>query len=39
MTILYTDDQFLDHETGTHRERPERLKAITAELGGVALLD
>ena len=32
MTILYTDDRFLDHETGTHRERPERLKAITAEL-------
>jgi len=32
MTILYTDDRFLGHETGTHRERPERLKAITEEL-------
>ena len=32
MTVLYTDDRFLDHETGTHRERPERLKAISAEL-------
>jgi acetoin utilization deacetylase AcuC-like enzyme len=32
MTILYMDDQFLQHETGTHRECPERLKAITAEL-------
>ena len=32
MTVLYMDDHFLDHETGTHRERPERLKAITAEL-------
>ncbi len=32
MTILYTDDRFLDHETGTHRERPERLMAIRDEL-------
>ena len=24
MTILYTDDRFLDHETGTHRELLER---------------
>lgn len=32
MTILYADDAFLQHETGTHRECPERLKAITAEL-------
>ncbi len=32
MTILYSDNRFLDHETGTHRERPERLKAIAAEL-------
>jgi len=37
MTILYTDDRFLDHETGTHRERPERLKAITAELARTGL--
>lgn len=32
MTILYTDPRFLEHETGTHRERPERLVAIHAEL-------
>jgi len=32
MTILYTDEAFLQHETGMHRERPERLKSITAEL-------
>ena len=37
MTILYTDDRFLDHETGTHRERPERLKAISAELARTGL--
>ena len=32
MTILYSDDRFLNHETGTHRECPERLKSIAAEL-------
>jgi acetoin utilization deacetylase AcuC-like enzyme len=32
MTILFTDKRFLDHKTGTHRECPERLKAISAEL-------
>jgi acetoin utilization deacetylase AcuC-like enzyme len=32
MTILYTDNRFLDHETGRHSERPERLKAIHREL-------
>ena len=37
MTILYTDERFLDHETGTHRERPERLKAISAELARTGL--
>ena len=37
MTILYTDDRFLDHETGTHRERPERLKVIKAELARTGL--
>ena len=37
MTVLYTDDRFLEHETGTHRERPERLKAITAELARTGL--
>ena len=37
MTLLYTDGRFLDHETGTHRERPERLKAISAELARTGL--
>ncbi len=37
MTILYTDDHFLDHQTGTHRERPERLIAIKAELARTGL--
>lgn len=32
MTLLYTDNRFLEHETGTHRERPERLRAIHREL-------
>lgn len=32
MTILYTDEHFLQHETGSHRECPERLKSISAEL-------
>lgn len=32
MTILFTDDRFLDHKTGTHRECPERLKSISQEL-------
>ena len=38
MTILYTDDHFLQHETGTHRERPERLKSIIDELKRTGLL-
>ncbi len=37
MTILYTDHRFLDHETGTHRERPERLVAIRDELARTGL--
>jgi acetoin utilization deacetylase AcuC-like enzyme len=32
MTLLYTDEHFLEHETGSHRECPERLKSISAEL-------
>ena len=32
MTTLYADDSFLDHETGSHKECPSRLRAITAEL-------
>jgi acetoin utilization deacetylase AcuC-like enzyme len=32
MTLLYTDPLFLRHETGSHPERPERLRAVTARL-------
>lgn len=32
MTLLYMDDRFLEHETGTHRECPARLRAIRREL-------
>lgn len=32
MTLLYADDRFLNHETGTHRECPERLVGIRNEL-------
>jgi acetoin utilization deacetylase AcuC-like enzyme len=32
MTLLYTDPRFLNHETGTHPEKPQRLKSITAKL-------
>ena len=32
MTLLYTDPRFLQHETGKHPERPERLAAITRQL-------
>ncbi len=39
MTLLYTDERFLDHETGTHRECPERLRAIRDELKRTGLVD
>lgn len=32
MTLLYTDPRFLNHETGSHPEKPGRLKSITAKL-------
>jgi acetoin utilization deacetylase AcuC-like enzyme len=32
MTLLYYDPRFLSHDTGTHPEQPERLRAIVAEL-------
>lgn len=32
MTTLYQDDRFLEHVTGTHRERPERLLSIRKTL-------
>ena len=39
MTLLYTDERFLDHETETHRECPERLRAIRDELKRTGLVD
>jgi acetoin utilization deacetylase AcuC-like enzyme len=32
MTLLYTDPLFLKHETGTHPERADRLRSVTARL-------
>jgi len=32
MATLYTDDCFLQHETGRHPENPDRLRSITAML-------
>lgn len=32
MTLLYSDSRFLDHETGRHPERPERIQAIIRHL-------
>lgn len=32
MTLLYTDPLFLDHDTGQHPERAERLRAVVAQL-------
>jgi acetoin utilization deacetylase AcuC-like enzyme len=32
MTLLYSDDRFLAHETGRHPEQPDRLRSITKRL-------
>jgi acetoin utilization deacetylase AcuC-like enzyme len=32
MTHLYYDPRFLDHDTGTHPEQPERLRCVMARL-------
>ncbi len=32
MTLLYSDPLFLEHETGLHPERPDRLRAIVEQL-------
>lgn len=37
MTLLYTDPRFLDHDTGRHPERAERLRQITAHLDTTGL--
>jgi acetoin utilization deacetylase AcuC-like enzyme len=38
MTLLYTDPLFLEHDTGAHPERPDRLRAIAARLGRAGLV-
>lgn len=37
MTLLYTHDLFLKHDTGRHPERPERLTAILRQLARTGL--
>ena len=37
MTLLYLDDCFLNHDTGNHPERAERLRAIAAGLARAGL--
>jgi acetoin utilization deacetylase AcuC-like enzyme len=37
--LLYTDPLFLEHETGEHPERPERLRAIQRHLDATGLAD
>jgi acetoin utilization deacetylase AcuC-like enzyme len=37
MTLLYTDPLFVEHETGNHPERPERLVAIRKRLTRLGL--
>jgi len=39
VTLLYYDPRFLDHETGKHPERPERLRAVMTQLERTALVD
>jgi acetoin utilization deacetylase AcuC-like enzyme len=39
MTLLYYDPRFLDHTTGRHPERPERVKKIAARLDQAGLTD
>src|SRR5437879_4062529 len=38
MTLLYSDDYFLKHETGRHPETPDRLRRITARLTKAGLI-
>ena len=37
MTILFTDPIFLEHDTGQHPEKPERLRSVTAKLAAQKL--
>ncbi len=38
MTLLYKDPLFLEHDTGMHPERPQRLRAILARLEKAGLV-
>jgi acetoin utilization deacetylase AcuC-like enzyme len=38
MTLLYTDPLFLDHDTGRHPEKADRLRSITARLEKAGLV-
>lgn len=38
MTYLYFDPRFLDHDTGTHPEQPERLRCVTARLEAAEIM-
>jgi acetoin utilization deacetylase AcuC-like enzyme len=37
--LLFTDDLYLEHETGEHPERPDRLRAIHRRLGKDGLIE
>jgi len=39
MTLLYYDPRFLDHDTGNHPERADRLRYVMAELNSRGLAD
>lgn len=39
MTLLYYDPRFLEHETGTHPERPARLQQVVRHLERQSLLE
>lgn len=39
MTLLYTDESFLHHETGNHPENAERIRQLPQYLAEVGLLD
>lgn len=39
MTLLYSSPRFLDHETGRHPERPERVRQIVRQLERAGLIE
>jgi acetoin utilization deacetylase AcuC-like enzyme len=38
MSLLFRDERFLEHETGSHPESPQRLKSINAAIDGSDLM-